>query len=433
MSAAGAYLRGLREGRGLSQEELARQIGVAQKTAGRRKEAVLIDHQRVNVSIARLVPSTVSLAINSLAVLRAPTLFCWKLAIGVTEWGHIAALLAALPLLGRRSDRGRRLADLLGGTAVVLALTPLLRALLLARRVPELFATAFGEADLPTMNGAPPRPAPLVARDLIRGVHPPRVQPITHTYVQRADRALELDFYPPRGIHHLPPCVLVVHGGSWQHYNRLQLPALNRYLAAHGYAVAAIDYRLAPTHRFPAAKDDVLAALGFLKDNAASLGIDASRLVLMGRSAGAHLALLVAYSSNDPAIRGVVSLYGPADLHYGYDHPANPAVHDSRGVLEAFLGGNPAQMPATYREASPIGFVGPASPPTLLIHGGRDELVQPIQSERLAARLAQAGRPHLLLRLPWATHAADFNFSGPSGQIITYAVERFLAAVCTLS
>jgi acetyl esterase/lipase len=65
----------------------------------------------------------------------------------------------------------------------------------------------------------------------------------------------------------------------------------------------------------------------------------------------------------------------------------------------------------------------------LLIHGGRDELVFPAQSERLAARLAQAQRPHYFLRLPWATHGCDVHFSGPCGQISTYVIERFLAAV----
>ena len=65
----------------------------------------------------------------------------------------------------------------------------------------------------------------------------------------------------------------------------------------------------------------------------------------------------------------------------------------------------------------------------LLIHGGRDNLVSPVQSERLAARLAAAGCRYFFLRLPWAMHGCDVNFSGPSGQISTYAVERFLAAV----
>ena len=64
-----------------------------------------------------------------------------------------------------------------------------------------------------------------------------------------------------------------------------------------------------------------------------------------------------------------------------------------------------------------------------LIHGDRDDLVRAVQSERLATRLQAAGRPYYYLRLPWANHGCDVNLSGPCGQITTYAVERFLAAV----
>jgi acetyl esterase/lipase len=151
--------------------------------------------------------------------------------------------------------------------------------------------------------------------------------------------------------------------------------------------------------------------------------------VLLGRSAGAQLALLVAYTANDPAIRGVISFYGPTDFPYIYTHPTNPAVLDSDRVLKQFLGGGLEQAPATYDAASPVNFVGHDTPPTLLIHGGRDELVWPINSQLVAERLEAAGRPYVLLDLPWATHGCDFNFTGPCGQISTYAVERFLAAV----
>jgi acetyl esterase/lipase len=65
----------------------------------------------------------------------------------------------------------------------------------------------------------------------------------------------------------------------------------------------------------------------------------------------------------------------------------------------------------------------------LLLHGGRDELVSSYQSSRLTERLAEAGVPHLNVRLPWATHGFDFIFRGPGGQISTYAVEYFLARV----
>jgi acetyl esterase/lipase len=73
--------------------------------------------------------------------------------------------------------------------------------------------------------------------------------------------------------------------------------------------------------------------------------------------------------------------------------------------------------------------VNSTTPPTLLIHGGRDELIGEEQSERLAVRLAAYGRQQFLLALPWATHGCDINFSGPCGQLSTYAIERFIAAV----
>ena len=68
-------------------------------------------------------------------------------------------------------------------------------------------------------------------------------------------------------------------------------------------------------------------------------------------------------------------------------------------------------------------------PPTLLVHGLRDSVVPPDQSELLATRLEQAHVRHVLVKLPWASHACDQNFGGPCGQITTYAVERFLDGV----
>jgi acetyl esterase/lipase len=93
------------------------------------------------------------------------------------------------------------------------------------------------------------------------------------------------------------------------------------------------------------------------------------------------------------------------------------------------MGGSPAKVEQAYFDASPINFVSAASPPTLLIHGLRDELVPADQSARLDDRLNQAGVKHLYIKLPWATHACDQSFAGPCGQITTYAVERFLDAV----
>jgi len=373
---------------------------------------------------ARLAWGAGAFALSLLAVLPAPTNLLWKVAVGVTEWGHLLWLGALLPLLPgwRRSWPGRA-GGALGLGAALLFLSPLARAIPVALALPGQLAAAFGPP-----HGSLGRPAPLVAADLVRGVPRPATPPRRLAYASPPGGELGLDLYEPQGGGPAP-LVVMIHGGSWAGGTSADLAALNFYLAGRGYAVAALSYRFAPAYPFPAASDDVAAAIAFLKGHAAELGLDAGRIAVIGRSAGGHLALLAGYTANDPAIRGVVSFYGPVDLRYGYANPRNPAVIDSRAVLGAFLGGTPDSAGAAYDAASPIRFVGPATPPTLLIHGGRDELVSFAESQMLADRLAAAGRPQMLLGLPWATHGMDYNFDGPSGQLSTYAIEHFLGAV----
>lgn len=372
----------------------------------------------------RLLWGAGAFALALLAVFAAPTNLLWKTAVGVTEWGHMLWAGALLPLLpGWLRSWPGRIGGALGLSAALLFLSPLARALPVARSLPGQLDAAFGPPPAPLG-----RPAPLVAADLLRGVPRPAVAPRRIVYAVRDGGELGLDFYPARAAGPAP-LVLMIHGGAWSGGASADLGALNHYLAGRGYAVAAISYRLAPANRFPAASDDVAAAIGFLKTEGRKLGVDPARIALVGRSAGGHLALLAGYSLSDPAIRGVVSFYGPVDLRYGYANPRNPAVIDSRGVLGDFLGGPPDSFGPAYDAASPIRFVGAGTPPTLLIHGGRDELVSFAESEMLRDRLAAAGRPHLLLALPWATHGMDYNFDGPGGQLSTYAIEHFLSAV----
>jgi len=377
----------------------------------------------------RLAIGALSFAVAQLAVWPAPTTTLWMLAIGVTEWGHVLALFALLPLFPgwKRSPVGR-IGALLGLLAALLALSPLSRAVILSQHLPAELEGAFVLRVRSTTLAAPGT-VPLSFSDLMPGVASPIVRPDRLIYIERDNQPLSLDFYRPADSHSPAPCVLVIHGGSWQTGDSTELAPLNSYLAARGYAVASINYRLGAMHPFPAARDDVSSAVAYLKAKASTLGIDATRLILLGRSAGGQLALLVAYTAHDPAIRGVVSFYGPSDLRYAYEHPANPLVLDTRGVLTTYLGGDPKTVPAQYDAASAIKFVDADTPPTLLIHGKRDELVSPAQSELLAAKLAAANRPHFLLLLPWATHGCDYNFSGPCGQISTYTIERFLDAV----
>jgi acetyl esterase/lipase len=239
---------------------------------------------------------------------------------------------------------------------------------------------------------------------------------------------LSLDFYPAFGREHAP-CVILVHGGGWNGGSAGELPHFNHWLARSGYAVAAIDYRLAPRFPWPAQREDITAAIAFLKSHAAELGIDASRLVLFGRSAGGHLAAATAYTRPDPAIRGIVAFYSPADVHFAWEFSRDDDVLKSPQLLKDFLGGTPETARANYDDASPIRFVDRQTPPTLLVHGQLDTLVWHRQSERLDRRLTEAGVPHAFVSLPWATHAFEYNLRGPGGQLATFSVEWFLTAV----
>jgi len=241
---------------------------------------------------------------------------------------------------------------------------------------------------------------------------------------------LLLDFYHPVRAGAGPaPCVILVHGGGWESGGRDEIAPFDHWLARRGYAVAAISYRLAPRFIWPAQRDDLLAAIAFLKARAPVLGIDPARLVLAGRSAGGNIAEATAYGAHDPSIRGVIALYAPADLHFAWAYAREDDVLKSPMLMRQFLGGTPETAHAAYDSASGYLMVGKSTPPTLLVHGDLDTLVWHRQSERLDAKLAASGVAHAFVSLPWATHALDYNLNGPGGQLTTYAVEWFLAAV----
>jgi len=377
----------------------------------------------------RLIFGALCVGLSVLTVMEAPASLLWLAALGVTEWGHwlvVPSLLVWWP--GWNQSWLGVAGAVLGSVAAVLFATPLVRAVALTSSWPGTLPPLIREVSPRIAPGAPSRSSPLVFSDLLFGISSPDVTRQEVVFATNGNQSLVLDMYRPNGVTQAP-VVVIVHGGSWQHGDRGELSGLNRYLAARGYVVASVSYRFAPQWPFPAARDDVREAIAFLKVHAGEYGLDPRRIVLLGRSAGGQIALSLAYLGADPDIRGVVSFYAPADMKYGYEHPSNPRVLDSIAVLEAYLGGNPSQVSSIYDAASPIRFVSSTTVPTLLIHGGRDELVFPAQSERLAVRLVQSQRPHYFLRLPWATHGCDANLSGPCGQISTYVIERFLATV----
>jgi acetyl esterase/lipase len=274
---------------------------------------------------------------------------------------------------------------------------------------------------LPGSNGAVLSPAVLLVGPDVADSPPERL-----VFAQRAGGPLALDYYSASEAN--APLLVVIHGGGWRAGAADDLASLNYWLAARGVAVAAIRYRFAPAHPFPAAVDDVRAAIDWLKARSDDLGFDGGRIALLGRSAGGHLALLAAYSAADPAVRGVISFYGPTDLVWSWEHPSPEPVYDSRGTLAGFTGGTPIDRPDVYAAASPLSFVAGAIP-TLLVHGVRDPLVSVEHSRMLTDSLRSRGSPVTFIEMPWATHGCDFAFNGPCGQISATAVARFLEDV----
>lgn len=249
----------------------------------------------------------------------------------------------------------------------------------------------------------------------------------TETYAVTDGTKLEVDIWRPAKPN--GAAMIYVFGGGWVSGERNQMPAYFRWLTAQGLTVFTVDYRLA-TDGDPVwekAPDDVRRALRWVRDNAARHGIDPDRIVLSGNSAGGNLASLVAYGGDTP-VRAVIQFYAPTDLAAAHRDTDSSTA---RGMLESYLGGTPGTVPARYERNSPITYVRPGLPPTLILHGERDSVVPAGQATDLAARLTTAGVPTVLLMLPASEHSFDALFGGFANQIARPVISDFLATHVT--
>ena len=270
------------------------------------------------------------------------------------------------------------------------------------------------------------RPSRLTVREMLFGLDLPPVQ-ITRAVPMRTAGgvALTVDIYRPTG-NAIVPAVVQLYGGGWRNGEPRDNDAVTQALAAGGIAVFAIDYRHAPQWTWPAQLEDVLAAMRWVVDHAGEYGADPTRIALLGRSAGAQLAMRASQDSAAPPIRSVVTIYGPVDLADGYRSPPSPDPIDIRLLEREFLGGTPDERPREYADASPITRAGLPHPPVLIITGNRDHVVLPRFGPMLHSKLLESGTS-VFLNLPWADHGFDFVAFGPSSQIALYYMQRFLA------
>jgi acetyl esterase/lipase len=216
-------------------------------------------------------------------------------------------------------------------------------------------------------------------------------------------RPLSLDLHRPE--HDGAPVIVFMHGGGWRLGSRRVLcptfSAQNGFprLVAAGFAVAAVDYRLSGEAVFPAQLDDVIAAIAWLRAHGSEFGVDATRIVLWGESAGAHLASLAGLA--DGAVRGVVDWYGPSDL-LTFPGPRGDEERPTRE--ESLIGGVIAELPELARRASPALQVSAGAPPFHIAHGTADAAVPCAQSEELRDALVAVGAEAALQLVPGADH-----------------------------
>ena len=233
-------------------------------------------------------------------------------------------------------------------------------------------------------------------------------------YAVRDGKRLQLDLYLPAGG---PPAiaVLLVHGGGWRSGERDNLAPMAVRLAARGIASATVTYRLADEARYPAAIHDVKAALRWVRANAAAYGIDPQRIAVAGASAGGQIASLAGVTDGlaqfDPDADGTVSSAAQAIINIdGLSdftseaarlHEDDPAKKPSAAGF--WLGGRYGEQPARWRAASPLYYVGRATPPILFIGSGQARFS--VGREAMVARLDAVGVASRIVLLPDSPHS----------------------------
>ena len=248
-------------------------------------------------------------------------------------------------------------------------------------------------------------------------------------YVEGGHERNRLDLYLPEKAQGRLPLVVWIHGGAWWAGGKEGCPAVP--LVPKGYAVASINYRLSQHAVFPAQIEDCKAAIRWLRANAAKYHLDADHIGVWGSSAGGHLVAMLGTTGNVKELEGqggnldqssrvqcVVDWFGPADmLTMGRqaDKPGTPVAQ--------LIGGPVQENKEKARKASPLTYVSKDSAPFLIMHGDKDNVVPPGQSDVLAGALKKAGVEVTLVVVKGDGHGGP-GFNSPENRKL---IEDFFA------
>lgn len=194
---------------------------------------------------------------------------------------------------------------------------------------------------------------------------------------------LMFDLHMPNGVEK-PPLLVWVHGGGWRAGSRKSVGAIG--LVQEGFAIASVSYRLSPVAPFPAQVHDVKGGIRYLRAHAEELGFDATRIGIMGASAGAHIAALAAVTNGSAPhegttggnldtssdVQALVSYFGASNLTSILDQSTPFGLNIRVPALELLFGGSLDKKQDLARLASPVFYVDSDDPPMLLLHGDQD-------------------------------------------------------------
>ncbi len=314
---------------------------------------------------------------------------------------------------------------------------------LLAGCAALLFGAACAHTPANASAGSYPPPA-VSAKVVLGDRYPARPTPFPGGVIGFADvkyasipgfRPLTMDIYvPPKARSKSAPLVMYIHGGGWEFGHSRQSGAFENWpqvlalVAARGYTVASVNYRLSGEAPFPAAIQDVKTAILWLHAHARAYGIDKTKTIVWGGSAGGHLAALAAVScgvkalepnlaeladsaplaQENDCVQGAVTWYGVFDFsNFNWDETGGPAApHPVPEPIARFLAcASSGCAPGSVRAASPISYVKASTPPFLIIYGAADKTVPPKQSRLFAAALQAAGVRAELVEIPGVAHS----------------------------
>lgn len=242
-----------------------------------------------------------------------------------------------------------------------------------------------------------------------------------------------LDLYFPPGEHTKVPLLVWIHGGAWKEGDKQPSPMMP--LLVRGFAVAGINYRFAPEHKFPAQIYDCKAAIRWLRKHADEYGFDKDRIGVFGISAGGHLAALLGASNGNKDLEGNVGVTGEksdvqtvvawcgvgnlSTLHTQAGANDQLDYDSEQAPVSMFLGGTAQNKPEMAKAASPVTYLKPGlKVPCLIMHAEKDPVVPFAQSQELYEAWKKTGAPvtlesvksdqHIFISVPTMMTVIDF-------------------------